>query len=145
MPVGTKNSVVAGCGLHHVAVYTRSLENSLRLYRDTLGMSIVAEFGAPARKVMLLDMGDGSHMELFQPTADSPKEGDPAANDPVNHFALATTDTEATVEHVRAAGYRITVEPRRVFLDGIEAIIAFFQGPSGESVELFETVADRRN
>ena len=46
MAVGTKNRVIKGCGAHHIAVHTRDWEDSLRLYRDVLGMEIVAEFGA---------------------------------------------------------------------------------------------------
>ena len=84
-------------------------------------------------------MGDGSHMELFQPTADGPKPGDPAPNNPVHHFALTTTDIHGAVEHVRAAGYEITVEPRDVDLGGLQITIAFFLGPNGESVEFFQT------
>ena len=65
MGIGTKNRVIKGCGAHHIAVHTRDWEDSLRLYRDVLGMEIIAEFGPPDRKILLLDMGDGSHMEAF--------------------------------------------------------------------------------
>jgi hypothetical protein len=69
-------------------------------------MEIIAEFGSPERKIILLDTGDGSHIELFQPTANSPKMGDPVANNTVNHFALATTDARAALEHVARQGMR---------------------------------------
>ena len=84
MAVGTKNSVIQGCGAHHIAVQTRDWEVSLRFYRDVLGMEVIAEFGSPDRKIVLLDMGDGSHMELFQPTAASPTPEDATPNDPGN-------------------------------------------------------------
>ena len=139
MPVGTKNTIIKGCGTHHIAVQTRDWDASLRLYRDVLGMPIVAEFGSPERKIILLDMGDKSHIELFQPTTNSPKVGSPAANDPVIHFALATTDTRAAMENIRQAGYEITLEPRDVDLGALKATIAFFKGPNGEVIELFQT------
>ncbi len=138
MPVGTKNTVIPGCGAHHIAVQTRDWDASLRLYRDVLGMPVVAEFGSPERKIVLLDMGDGSHMELFQPLPDTPAPGSPAPNDPVMHFALATTDTRAALEHVRAAGYQVTVEPKDVRLGDMDVTIAFFLGPNGESIEFFQ-------
>lgn len=139
MPVGTKNTKISGCGMHHVAIQTRDWEASLRLYQDVLGMPIVAEFGTPERKIILLDMGDGSHMELFQPTTTSPTVGSPAANDPVIHFALATTDTRASLEQIRQEGYEVTVEPKEVNLGGLKATIAFFKGPNGEVIEFFQT------
>lgn len=140
MAVGTKNSVIQGCGAHHIAVQTRDWDASLSFYSDVLGMEVIAEFGSPDRKIILLDMGDGSHMELFQPTASSPAAGDASPNDPVTHFALATTDARAAVEHVRQAGAEITLEPTDVSLGGtINATIAFFKGPSGEVIEFFQT------
>ena len=138
MPVGTTNKIIAGGGCHHIAVQSRDWEASLRLYRDVLGMPVVAQFGSPERKVWLLDMGDGSHMELFQPKADTPAPGSPAPNDPVTHFALTATDTRAATEHVRAAGYQITVEPKDVDLGSMKVTISFFLGPNGESIEFFQ-------
>ena len=140
MPVGTKNAVIPGGGCHHIALQVRDMNESLKFYRDVLGMSVVAQFGSPERRIFLLDMGDGSHMELFDPTPDSPKPGDAAANEPVMHFALTTTDTKSATEHVRAAGYTITVEPKTVDLGAMTVTIAFFDGPNGESIEFFQVL-----
>jgi catechol 2,3-dioxygenase-like lactoylglutathione lyase family enzyme len=139
MSVGTRNEVIAGCGAHHIAVQTRDWEGSLRLYRDVLGMSVAAEFGTPERKVMLLDMGDGSHVELIQATATAPGPDDRTPTAPLTHLALATTDARAALERVRAAGFTVTSEAKDVDLNGLQATVAFFRGPSGESIEFFET------
>lgn len=139
MPVGNNNKIIQGGGLHHIAVQTRDWDESMHFYHEILGMALVAEFGSLERKIALLDMGDGSHMELFQPTGESPAKGDAAVNDPVIHFALTTTDIQSAVERVREAGYTITVEPKQVMLQHIEATIAFCIGPSGEVVEFFQT------
>ena len=138
MPIGTNNTKIPGSGVHHIAVQARDWEESLKLYRDVLGMPIVAEFGSTERKIVLLDIGDGSHIELFQPTASTPAPGSAAPNDPIFHLALATTDARAATEHVRAAGYEITVEPKDVQLGPIAATIAFFKGPNGELIEFFQ-------
>ncbi len=137
MPIGTTNRQIPGCGAHHIALQTRDWDASLRLYRDILGMRIVAEFGTPERRILLLDIGDGSYLELFAPL--------PGADDqPVNanlltHVALATTDTRQAIEHVRQAGYTIKTEPKDVQLGPIPATIAFFNGPNGETIEFFQT------
>jgi catechol 2,3-dioxygenase-like lactoylglutathione lyase family enzyme len=101
-------------------------------------MPVVAQFGSPERKIWLLDIGDGSHIELFQPQAGTPAPGSPAANDPTLHIALTTTDTRAATEIVRAAGYKITVEPKSVRLDTLDVVISFFEGPNGEIIEFFQ-------
>ncbi len=138
MPIGTKNSIIPGCGTHHIAVQCRDMGESLKLYRDVLGMTVVAQFGSPDRRIFLLDIGDGSHMELFDPKPDTPQTGTSAANDPIIHFALATSDTVTAIEHVRTAGYTITVEPKTLDLDNLTVTIAFFDGPNGESIEFFQ-------
>ena len=78
-------------------------------------------------------------MELFAPTETSPAPNSESPNDPLMHFALATLDTRAAIEHVRQAGYEITVEPKDLNLGGLSVTIAFFLGPSGESIEFFQT------
>ena len=102
-------------------------------------MTTVAEFGTPERKIMLLDTGDGSHMELFQPTHETPEIDSPVPNDPLTHVAFATTDARAAIELVRQAGYEVTVEPKDVNLGGLDTTVAFFKGPCGEILEFFQT------
>ena len=139
MSSASKDTVVKTCGIHHVTIRTRDLEASLRLYQEVMGMQLVAEFGPQERRVMLLDMGDGSHIELIAPTADSPAVGSLAVNDPLAHLAIATADAAASLEPVRQAGYEVTMEPKAVTLGSLEATVAFFRGPNGEVIEFFQT------
>ena len=133
----SSNTVIQGCGTHHIAIQTHDWDASLKLYRDVLGMTEAASFsGGDAQKIVLLDTGDGSHIELFGPSAGAAQTGEGA--NPILHFALSTTDARAATEHVRQAGYKVTVEPKELDLGGLEVTIAFFKGPSGEVVEFFE-------
>jgi glyoxylase I family protein len=139
MPLGTTNRQIPGCGAHHIAIQTHDWDASLRLYRDVLGMPVVAEFGPPERRILLLDIGDGSHIELFAPLP-APAETTPLVGQPpIMHIALTTSDTRQAIERVREAGYAITVEPKDVQLGAMQVTIAFFNGPSGESIEFFQT------
>src|SRR5215210_5235220 len=121
MPIGTTNRRIRGCGTHHIALQTRDWEASLRLYRDVLGMLVVAEFGPPERRILLLDIGDGSHMELFAPLPDATDR--PAAAELIPHIALATTDTRLAIERVREAGYTIKTEPKDMQLGPLSVTI----------------------
>ena len=138
MPLGTTNRQIPGCGVHHIAIQAQDWEASLRLYRDVLGMPVVAEFGSPERPVLLLDIGDGSHIELFAPRPDAASAAPPASQYPLMHIALATSDTRQAIERVREAGYQITTEPKDVQLGALQVTLAFFNGPNGESIEFFE-------
>jgi len=133
------NTVAKTCGLHHITIQTRDWDASLRLYLEVLGMKVAAEWGPPEHRMMLLDVGDGSHIELIGPTANSPVVGSPTANDPLVHLALATADAAAAIEPVRQAGFEVTMEPKDVKLADLEATVAFFKGPNGEVVEFFQT------
>jgi catechol 2,3-dioxygenase-like lactoylglutathione lyase family enzyme len=135
MPLGTHNPIIPGCGLHHISIMTLNYAESVSFYRDVLGMPLRLEFYIGDRPYALLDMGDGSYIELQAPKPDTSAQ---TAGNPLVHFALATTDVRGATEKVRAAGYPITVEPKDVQLNTLPASVAFFTGPSGESVELFQ-------
>lgn len=137
MPIGTMNQKIAGLGTHHIAVQTQDYEASIAFYTDVMGMAQTAEFSAGGRRICLLDIGDGSHLELFEPVPGTTPSGDAEGN-VVFHFALATSDIEAALERVRAAGMEITVELKTVDLGPLNVSIAFFKGPGGEVVEFFQ-------
>jgi catechol 2,3-dioxygenase-like lactoylglutathione lyase family enzyme len=135
MSYGTKNTTTPGCGFHHISIQTQTYDESMHLYRDILGMQVRLETNLGARRLALLDMGDGSYVELqWNPEKDGPL----APGNPLAHFALATHDVRGVIEKLRAAGYPITMEPKDVQLGTLPASVAFFTGPSGESVELFQ-------
>jgi glyoxylase I family protein len=133
------NPLLPGGGIHHIAVRTTDLAASLRLYREVLGMSIVKENEVPGKRLVLLDAGDGSHIELASPLDSAAPANTPVVNHPLQHIALTTSDVLAVIERVRAAGYEITVEPREVRLGESPTTIAFFKGPAGELIELYGT------
>ena len=56
------------------------------------------------------------------------------------HLAFAVADTDVCIETVRAAGYRITMEPTDLLIPSdppFPARIGFCIGPVGEEVEFF--------
>jgi len=54
----------------------------------------------------------------------------------VNHLALTVEDIDAVISKLKQHGYDIPDEYPRTILDGRK--IAFFKGPSGEKLELFQ-------
>jgi glyoxylase I family protein len=100
-------------------------------------MAYVTGFQVAERKAVLLDIGDGSYMELFSPSADTPTTDSPFVND-FTHLSFATTDARAAIEHVRQAGFEVTIEARDAQVGSIPATFAFFRGPNGELIEFFE-------
>ena len=122
-------------GVHHIALKCKGIENfeeTIRFYRDLLGMDVVRSWGEGLETGIMLDIGGGSVMEIFA-NADSKLE-----QGAIRHFALATDDVDACVKACADAGYKVTVEPADINIGGIfPARIAFVIGPVGEEVEFF--------
>lgn len=138
MPIGNKNKAIAGLGTHHIAIRARNWEESIKFYTEVMGMETAVEMSSPERRAVLLDIGDGSHIELFEATANSPKSPDDPDHDPVMHFAFSITDIESALERVRQAGMEITSELRTTDIGHLNITIAFFKGPNQEIIELFQ-------
>jgi glyoxylase I family protein len=88
---------------------------------------------------VLLDTGDGSHIELAAPLDSAVPANIPEINHPLQHIALTTTDVPGVIERVRTAGYEITVEPKEVRMGESQTTVAFFIGSAGELIELYHS------
>lgn len=137
------NQILGGGGLHHIAIRTDDLAKSVDFYTDVLGMKTVVAFDLDGRRFAQLDAGDGSIVELMQD--DEPIEA-PADRGVHWHYALQTTRIEEVMERVIEAGMQVTVPTKAVTLSNtttdpptsLPVKVAFFIGPSGEVIELFQ-------
>lgn len=133
-------------GLHHAAVRAKDFDASVAFYQNILGMTPRLGWGETGNRALMLDIGDGNYIEIFErPDApDTPLEPDP----PLLHIALRTNTIEATLQAARAAGMPVTMELTEVDIQNtckqgglpgtVPVRIAFFRGPDGEHIELFE-------
>lgn len=124
-------------GVHHIALKAKGLEafhKTIHFYHEILGMPIVRTWGTEAEPAAMLSTGDGM-LEIF---ANAPDELGAGA---LRHLAFRTENTDACIEAVRAAGYKVTMEPNDICIPSIPpfpARIAFCIGPVGEEVEFFQ-------
>ena len=123
-------------GFHHVALKCKGLaefEKTLAFYHGVLKLPIVRTWGEGNESAAMLDTGAG----LFEIFANAP---DLLGAGALRHLALDVENVDACVEAVRAAGYRITVEPKDICIPSnppYPARIAFCIGPVGEELEFF--------
>lgn len=121
------------------AVYRVGDLGATRRFLDALGMHVLRERDVPEEKYSNVFYGYGSerggeHFSLeltYNYGVDSYDIGTG-----FGHFAIAVEDIAATVERVRAAGFRVT---REVGPDtGGSTVLAFVQDPTGYKFELIQ-------
>ncbi|MBE6600584.1 MAG: VOC family protein [Ruminococcaceae bacterium] len=124
-------------GIHHIALKAKGLDNFNKLvefYRDILGLPVVRTWGTAEDPAMMLDTGAGL-LEIFANANDELGSG------ALRHMAFEVDNTDACVAAVRAAGYKITMEPTDIVISSeppYPARIAFCIGPVGDEVEFFQ-------
>lgn len=96
--------------LDHIGIAVRSLDASLRFYRESLGLPLAGTEEVPAEKVRvaMLPLGE-TRIELLEATAaDSPiarfieKRGEG-----IHHIAFAVGDLEDRLRRLEAGGVRV--------------------------------------
>jgi methylmalonyl-CoA/ethylmalonyl-CoA epimerase len=107
--------------IDHIGVAVNDIDESLAVYRDTLGMPLVhretvTEQGVDAA---LLDVGDG-HIELLQPLGPDTAVGKFIAKrgPGLHHVAYRVPDVSAALAALRSAGVRLIDEHPRTGIRG---------------------------
>lgn len=133
------NPILGGGGFHHVCMKTRDWDATMRFYKEGLGCTEKIAWNTAPKRAVMLDAGDGNYIEIFEDLAWAP-----APTGPIAHYALRTTRLDAVVDHLRAMGVKITLEPRDVDIQTtngrgtVPVRIAFCDGPNGESIEFLQ-------
>lgn len=130
------NEKIGGGGFHHVAIRVKDFDASVKFYTEVMGFKKTISWGEGDKRAIMLDTGDGACFEIFAGGTDDPKpEGS------FLHVALCTGNCDAAIERVKAAGMQVTMEPTDVTIESSPKApvrIAFFKGPDGEILELFQ-------
>lgn len=130
------NNVIKGAGFCHIALDAPEFDKSVQFY-ETLGMKVIHSWGEAGHRAVMLDIGDGGVIEMFESAC--MEEAYPHWK----HLAIATTDTDGAYAAALAAGAASKTEPVDVNIACYEGNfpvrIAFVYGPAGEEIEFFQT------
>ncbi|KIL42246.1 glyoxalase [Gordoniibacillus kamchatkensis] len=122
--------------LEHIGIMVKDMDRSVRFYTETLGLQLRGreKLGDGVELGFLAYPGtDNIVLELIARWRDDlPAKGN------VDHVAFTVTDIEAEVERLKGLGVEmIDSAPKELPICG-GVKIAFFYGPDGERLELFQ-------
>ena len=126
-------------GMHHVSMKCANkvlFEKAVAFYKDILGF---CEERRWTEGVMLRAGNDDAaatpaRLEIFCNGEGIRELG------AIRHFALETKNVDELAAKIKAAGYEVFIEPKNITIESqppFHARMAFFYGPLGEQVELF--------
>ena len=126
-------------GVHHIGMSSTHFDETVRLYQEGLGFAIKHTWGKDQR-VYMLDMGDGSCIEVFEE-----KDKDLPTMGRWMHVAINTDDIQKSYEQAVRAGAKPKLPP--TFADIVEATpqqvnmwFAYVVGFDGEEIEFIQEV-----
>jgi len=125
-------------GFHHIAIRVKNFDETVRFYRDGLGLKERLAWGEGDERAMLLDAGNGNGIEVFAGGQEAPAEGT------IAHFALLTEDCDGALRRAEEAGATVTVPPKSVDIPAetgpVPVRIAFVRAPGGETIEFYQNL-----
>ncbi len=131
------NKIIKGMGFHHIALLATDFEKSLKFYTEGLGMSLYTMWGEGEHRIAMLDMGDGSILELFAGGHDGERN-----NPQYIHFAMRVDNVDEAYATALAAGAKAKSAPKVVRVDSSPVSLTlncgFVYGPDGEELEFFK-------
>lgn len=121
--------------IEHVGIMVKHMEQSIRFYKDTLGLELLGTMNHPNGAVKLAFLGtpgaSETQLELIEGyNGDLPAEGK------VHHIAFTVDDIEAEIARIETLGVTFIDPGITTLTNG--AKYRFFYGPDGEWIELFQ-------
>jgi len=132
------NKKIPNIGVHHLALSALDYDKSIKFYTEGLGFELVAEWGEGTGRGSLLDIGNGSHFEIFANGNENEQKDAKFA-----HYAFATSNPDLAYENAMAAGAVSQMEPKSLEIPATPPLpvrIAFVRGPDGEVLEFFKVL-----
>ncbi len=122
--------------LDHLFIAPSDFDAALAFYRDVLGWSVVASWGAPGRNRGASLSGGGVALTIAEPHDAADRSWSHGVNGVRPTLHVAVDDLDARYRSVAASG-RVVVEPETthwgarwfVLRDPDDNLIAFFQAP----------------
>jgi len=129
--------------INHIALVVEDIDSALRFWRDGLGLDLTEVEPVPEQEaqVAFLPVGE-SHVELVQPTTTTSGVAKYLAKrgPGMHHVCVEVEDVQATLNHLKAQGFRLIDETARQRSDGRRYAFIHPESAHGVLVELYESL-----
>lgn len=96
---------------HHIGCLTENIEESLRIYSNSLGFkkaSAITAVSSQQVKVCFIEMNTGVNLELIEPTGDNKSlEKILKSKNPYYHIGYLVDDIAAAIEQLQQDGFHL--------------------------------------
>jgi len=123
-------------GMGHIAINAGHFSESLKFYRDILGLREESTVEFDDFSITNLRMPDGGLLELFDYGTRSDRSQNDNSVVGYRHFAFLAEDIDAWHEKLKTEGIEIRMAPLEMPNLGIKGMLCL--DPDGTEVELFE-------
>ena len=123
--------------MHHIAIRVNKFDKTVQFYTEIMGFKQIYAWSEEPERATMFDTGNGTKLEFFEKTDETYQEGQ------ISHFAFDVEDSDKVFARIVESGSLVKMEPTDIEIDGepgFKARIAFVYGPSGEIIELFQTL-----
>lgn len=120
--------------VEHIGIYVGDMDRSIQFYTEVLGLRLVSRVrldNGVELSFLSFEGSENVELELIGRGTDGMSD-----SGLVHHIAFTVTNIEAELERLKSLGIKLMDEEPRVILNGTR--IAFFYGPDGERLELFQ-------
>lgn len=129
-------------GYSHIGVYVTDREKAIQFYQDVLSFDLLFKVDneSDGLLIAMLQLGN-CYVEVLEPPQGR-ENIVPGAMSSVNHIGIVVTDIDKACSHVESFGY--SIENRGIYdvprfgRPDLDLKVAFFRGPNGERIELFQ-------
>ncbi len=119
--------------VEHVGIQVRDLDRSIKFYTEVLGLTLRKRVRLnETTELAFLPLGE-SELELICKST----EYTFAREGIVNHLTFTVDDVAAILEHLRKHNVEL-INQQPSYVERLSTTIAFFWGPDGEKLELFQ-------
>lgn len=119
--------------LEHIGVMVTDIERSIKFYTEHLGLEVDERLSLGETQLIFLSYPGSRDVQI---ELIGPARSDFHQDGRVNHIAFTVENIEEDVERLLKAGVKMRDTEAKNPLPGLK--IAFFEGPDGEILELFQ-------